>query len=56
MAMYWAIIGVLADSDMPGSLEIRKTGGKSSCGFAALTHLEWRELKRGMALGKRRHG
>jgi glutaredoxin 3 len=28
MAMYWAIIGVLADSDMPGSLEIWKTGGK----------------------------
>jgi len=30
MAMYWAIIGVLADSDMPGSLEIRKTGGKDA--------------------------
>ena len=32
MAMYWAIIGVLADSDMPGSLEIWKTSGKDADG------------------------
>jgi hypothetical protein len=30
MAMYWAIIGVLADSDMPGTLEICKTAGKDA--------------------------
>jgi hypothetical protein len=34
MAMYWAIIGVLADSAMRGSLGIWKTAGKDAGGAA----------------------